>query len=76
MGTRVPISRLIMFTCYHGIGYELLFIHLQSKELRIKLTQPGQSHLFNFLFEFSFHREVTGDFLNWHLKKWQCSEVP
>ena len=49
MGTRVPISRLIMFTCYHGIGYELLLIHLQSKELRIKMTQPARSHLFNFV---------------------------
>ena len=27
----------------------LLFIHLQSKELRIKMTQPAQSHLFNFV---------------------------
>ena len=49
MGTRVPISRLIMFTCYHGIGYELLLIHLQSKEFRIKMTQLARSHLFNFV---------------------------
>ena len=38
-----------MFTCYHGNGYELLFIHLQSKELRINMIQPVQSHLFNFV---------------------------
>ena len=38
-----------MYTCYNGIGYELLFIHLQSKELRIKMTQPAQPHLFNFV---------------------------